>query len=217
MRIIGQRARVQVTRSWVGRVLGLFVCLNLCACAARFILHDGRINEAKKADAGGLLRVYVSHRTITVYDRDVLSGVVVRKQFDERELKDRLKVKLGRNTSGVVVEEDRKNGQPLLWVSFARSCQSKECAFGFVRTEDQRYRLMELPERDTYSKPRVYRSCTLKRQQMKLARVHAISDANQVYELQRKRKRKLKTVFLEFKRRKEKRIRRQDERLPGQD
>ena len=198
-------------------MLGLFVCLNLCACAARFILHDGRINEAKRNDAGGVLRVYVSHRTITVYDREVLSETVVRKQFDERELQEELKVRLGRNDSGVVVEEERKNGQPLLWVSFARSCQSKECAFGFVRTEDQRYRLMALPERETFGKPKVYRTCTIKRQKMELARVHAISDANQVYELKRKRKRKLKTVFLEFKRRKIKRKDTEGQNLPGQD
>lgn len=197
-------------------VFGLLACLNLCACAARQILSDRRLAEADAGGAGNVLRVYVSHRTITVYDRGVVDEKFVRKQIDERKLKDRVKVKLGRNDSGIVVDEELKNGQRLLWISFDRRC-GRECAFGFVHTEDGRYRLVELPEREGYNKPYVYRSIKIKRHKMRHGRLRSLSDANEVYELQRRRKRANRTVFLEFKLREQDRTRVRGEDVPGYD
>ena len=198
-------------------VFGLLACLNLCACAARHILSDRRLAEAEAGGAGDVLRVYVSHRTITVYDRGVIDEKTVRKQIDERKLKDRLKVKLGRNDSGVLVEEELKNGERLLWIGFDRRCRQRACAFGFVHTEDGRYRLVQLPERDGYGKPYVYRSVKIKRHKMRPGRLRALSDANEVYELKRRRKRSNRTVFLEFKLREQDRVRTRGEDIPGVD
>jgi hypothetical protein len=217
MRIIAQRAGVQGTRLSIAAVVGVLMCMNLCACAARHILSNKRLAEAETNGAADVLRVYVSHRTVAVYDRGVLDTTVVRKQVDRRKVKDRLKVKLGRNDSGIVVDEGALNGHRLLWVSFSRRCQSQECAFGFVHTEDGRYRLVELPERDEFADPYAFRSCTIKRQKLRLERLYAISDANAVFKLKRKRKRRPKTVFLEYKLRDRERIRRKQEDLEGQD
>lgn len=198
-------------------MFGLLLCLNLCACAARHILSDRRLAEAEANGSSAMLRVYVSHRTITVYDRGIIDSTIVRKEIDRRNEKDRRKVKLGRNDSGVVVHTELLNGQRLLWVTFDARCEDKGCAFGFVQTEDGRYRLVHLPERDGYAMPYVFRSCTIKRQKMALERLASLSDANAVYKLKRKRKRKPKTVFLELKERNIKRTHRDSENVPGVD
>jgi hypothetical protein len=198
------------------RLFGLLVCLNLCACAARYVLSDSELNRAKKEESLTMLRVYVSNRMITVYGRDELNQTVIRREVNERRRARLDKRKLGRNKAGGIIEEDLRNGARNLWITWDARCGSKDCAYGFVQTEDGRYRLVELPEREEFSKPVVFRSCTIKRHKMHLEKLRSLSDLNGVYKLKRKRKRKRhKTVFLEYKKRRQVRKTRRTEREPG--
>ena len=176
------------------------VCSLLSGCTARYILGDSALRDAKARDKFQDLGVYVSHRTIPVYERDEFSQKRVDRTIEDNSRKGRLRVLLGRNLVGLIVDEDLRNGARRLWVAFDRSCRDAKCAFGFVQTEDGRYRLVDLPVRDDYEESSVYRSCVMKRQELKPGKLRALSDANAVYRLERKRKKRPKTVFLEVKR-----------------
>ncbi len=142
--------------------------------------------------------MYVSNRTIPVYERQELEARRIGREIEDRSEKNRLRRPINRHKSGVIVAEDLRNGAPQLWVSFSRTCREIECAYAFVQTEDGRYRLAELPTRWDGEETTVYRSCVIKRHQMKLGKLRALSDANAVYRLERKRKKRPKTVFLEY-------------------
>ncbi len=179
------------------------VCSLLSGCTARYVLSDAALRDAQARDKFQDLGVYVSHRTIPVYERDEFSQKRVDRTIEDNSRKGRLRRPIGRNAVGLIVSEDLRNGARRLWVTFSRTCREVECAYGFVQTEDGRYRLVDLPERQDYEKSSVYRSCVIKRHQLKLGKLRALSDANAVYRLERKPKRmkkRPKTVFLEVKR-----------------
>ena len=182
-------------------------------CARRFKLSDFDLAEAKDSDALDKLRVYPSNRTLSFYDEPGLTSVIVEKKIQERSRRDRRGQILGRNTSGLIVGDDRLNGQRLLWVTFTPQCASPECAYGFVQVEDTRYVLMHVPEREGFGKPRVFRSIKMKRHQMKKGQLRSLAEANKVYRL--KRKRRVPTVFLEIKRAKQDRTKEDRRREPG--
>lgn len=177
----------------------------LSGCTARYVLGDGALREASKRNALNDLGVYVSNRTIPVYERDEMSQTRVGREIEDRSRKGRLRRPIGRNATGLIVGEDLRNGARRLWISFSRTCRDNECAYGFVQTEDGRYRLVDLPEREDYEKVSVFRSCMIGRHEMKHGKLKALSDANPVYRLERKNKKRPKTVFLEVKRSRSKR------------
>lgn len=181
-------------------VVFFLVCSLVSGCTARYVLGDAALRDAKARDKFGELGVYVTHRTIPVYERDEFSQKRVDRTIEDNSRKGRLRRPIGRNAVGLIVDEDIRNGARRLWVTFSRSCREVKCAYGFVQTEDGRYRLVDLPEREDYEKSSVYRSCVMKRQELKVAKLRALSDANAVYRLDRKRKKRPKTVFLEVKR-----------------
>lgn len=180
--------------------------LCLSGCAARYILSDGELNKARQKDAVDRIRVYVSHRTIPVYERKEMEQTLIRREIQDRSQKERDRRPISRNLTGGIVGQDVLNGQPRLWVSFSRSCSSVECAYGFVRTEGGRYHLVNLPVRDEFDPPNVYRSCRIKRHKMEHGKLKALSDANAVYKLKRRRKKRPKTVFLEVKKSADRRV-----------
>jgi hypothetical protein len=174
----------------------------LCACAARYQLADVDIERAK-SDADGVERLYVlpSNRTILLYYRSEGDFAQIGREIDQRAERRKLTFVLGRNTEGVIVGEELSNGARQLFVCFDPECTGPEAAYGFVQTEDGRYRLNHVPERDSYNVPRVHRDCVLKKRRMKKDHMKSLSEANKVFLLKKKRRKKTKvrTVFLEVK------------------
>ncbi|MCA9652218.1 MAG: hypothetical protein KC501_20050 [Myxococcales bacterium] len=167
-------------------------------CAQRFKLADLDLQEAKDAGDLGALRVYPSNRTISIYDEPALRAVTIDREIRQSSRRKQHRQILRRGTAGAVIGEDRLNGQKLLYVTFDRSCAAPECAYRFVQVEDARYVLMGSPEREGYAPPKVHRSIRIKRHRMKLGHLHALTEANQVFRLERKRR--VPVVFLEIKR-----------------
>ncbi|MBK8236754.1 MAG: hypothetical protein IPK74_14480 [Deltaproteobacteria bacterium] len=175
--------------------LGLSLLVGSSACAARYQLRDADLREAREQDSLGRLRVYPSNRLVSVYDEDASRTVTVSSEIRQRTNRLKYERVLSTQIDGAIVEEAELNGVPLLWVTFDRGCLEAACAYGFVRTEDGRYRLLHVPEREGFQAPKVFRGCTLRRHRMSRGNLHALAEANQVYRYVRRRG--PKTVFLE--------------------
>jgi len=184
-----------------GSLTALFfaACTLLPGCTARYILGPSNLQSARDSGAFNQLGVYVSHRTIAVWERDEGASKRVGREIDDRSMEGRLRQPIGRNDAGLIVGEDLRNGAWRLWISFDPGCGTVECAYGFVQTEDGRFRLVDLPEREAYDTKTVYRSLLMDRHEMKQGKLRALSDANAVFRLERKNKKRPKTVFLEVK------------------
>lgn len=193
--------------------LGGLVALG-SGCARRFKLSDVNLQEAKASDSFGALRVFPSNRTISVYDEPALTAVTIDREIRQRSRRKRHRQILRRGTSGAIVGEDTLNGEKLLYVTFSRNCDSPGCAYGFVRVEDGRYLLVHSPEREGYAPPKVFRSIDrLKRHRMKKGFLRALTEANKVYKLERKRR--VPVVFLEIKRDDRDKVEERSERESG--
>lgn len=197
--------------------VALLGCLSLSGCAARYILGDNVLVEAKEKESLDNLRVYVSNRTITVYERKEFDKRVIRREIEDQSQKKELRRTLTRRKTGGYVGEDLLNGARRIWVSFDRRCRDPDCAYGFVQTEDGRYRLVTLPERADYDAPNAFRSCRIKRHRLELGNLRSLSDNNPVYKLKRKKKKRPKTIFLEVKKKKKKRTEGENQAEPGFD
>lgn len=198
---------------WARLAIPALALLLLPACARRFKLADVDLEEARESNALGDLRVFPSNRTITNYDEPAARTVTVDRTIRQRSRRERRPRILGRNTSGAIISEDLLNGQKLLWITFDRNCATPECAYGFVQVEDMRYLLVHVPEREGFAPPRSYRSLRLKRHKLKKGHLRSLSEANQVYRLERKRR--VPVVFLEVKRANQDRVRERRERESG--
>lgn len=158
------------------------------------------------------LFVYTHRRFIVKYER------VMEKSFAMGHKVDLTRERLSPisfikySSPGQIIAREESNGVPLLWVSFDE-CNVKECSYGFVRTEDNLYKLAFVPAlpfvppEEGYKLKAVYRRYERPKKIMKKAKVAALGEANEVYVL--KRKRRVKTVFLDVK----KRIREKEERI----
>lgn len=188
----------------------------LCACAARYQLRDAELDEARQQESLAQLRVYPSNRTISVYDEPIARTITVDREIRQRSTNDRRKRILTLDTPGAIIAEAELNGARLLWVTFDRSCVVPECAYGWVQTEDGRYRLVHVPEREGFAPPVVYRGWVGKRRKMTRGNLYQLAEANTVYRIKRKKKkRRVRTVFLEVKKDIRKRVRGQSETEPG--
>ena len=183
-------------------------------CAQRFKLSDAQLQEAREAESLGALRVYPSNRTLSVYDEPALTAVTIDREIRQSSRRKRHRQILRRGTSGAIIGEEVLNGQKLLYVTFSRTCSTPECAYGFVRVEDGRYVLVYSPEREGFKPPKVFRSIDrLKRHRMKKGFLRALTEANKVYKLERKRR--VPVVFLEIKKKKRDKIEERSERETG--
>jgi len=198
--------------------LALLAALGLSGCAQRRLLTNQVLDEARKQKSVEQLRAYVSNRTIASYDQRLLEERRMGREVVDRSERRRLRRTLGRQQRGKIIKVDKLNGQTLLWVSFERTCQSPDCAFGFVSTEDERYRLVQAPVRSGYEAPSMYRGVATKRQKMAKGKLKALSDANAVYKLNRKRKRKRHlSVILELKKQVDDHVDTRREKIRGYD
>ena len=194
-------------------VVALVCLLGLMpACTARYVLSDAELQQADESvDA---LRPLVSNRTIAVYDQPLGSRRVIGSRIHTTTRKRQHREIIRRSIQGRILEQDLANGSRRLWVSFGPGCVTRECAYGFVQTEDGRYRLETYPELETFEKRRVYRSYVGKRRKMDKEKLRSLSDANAVYRLKRRRGRH-RTVFLELRKRDRKQIDKDKKKPPG--
>lgn len=104
---------------------------------------------------------------------------------------------LGRGTPGKVIAEDELGGMRRFWVSFSRTCEKPDCAYGFVQTEYDRWSLVYVPRLDGYKEPLSFRRNRLKRNRLRLARQRALNEANEVLAALR-RSGRAKTIDLQI-------------------
>ena len=176
------------------------VMLASTGCARRFKLPPEELARLdRKARNPEDLYAYPHRRFIVKYVLDTEKSFELGRQInvDTQKQLD-LKVVL-RTASGQIIARDESNGVPRLWVSFSASCNDQTCAYGFVRTEDNLYKLAFVPDRPGYKLEAVYRRAERPRQKMKKGKVSALGEANEVYLI--KRKRRVKTIHLDIKKR----------------
>ena len=145
--------------------------LLISGCASRYILSEREIEDARRRSAVPELGVYVSHRTVPVYERSEMHAKRIGREIDERSRRGRLRRPIGKNDMGLIVDEDLRNGARRLWVSFSLECRDRACSYGFVRGEDGRFHLVSLPERADYDVSKVFRSVVMGRHEMTVAYV----------------------------------------------
>lgn len=168
-------------------------------CAKRTPLSPKELERVQTEAGVDPLRVYTERKLITLYDEaSVDEAFNVNKTITEESDKVVDKQVTTRNTAGLILKIDELNGKPLLFVTFDPACKDEKCAYRFVETEDQRYRLIALPEREGYNNARAYRSCVWKKRKLGTGKLASLAEANEVY-LVKKNNGKILTMTLEVK------------------
>jgi hypothetical protein len=188
MRALGDhRQRTASTRSgrWVVKTLGVLALsvglLTSTGCARRLVLSPQEFEFIEKQkNAREDLRVYVSKKLVILYElEDEHKTYDVAGDVSTSATQNILRVIIGKNTQGKVLETENKNGAPLLWVTFNSKCRDKDCAFAFVQTDDGVFRLHSAPRRDRYKAPTAYFKSEKK--QMKLGKLKSLAEKNDVF------------------------------------
>jgi hypothetical protein len=170
-------------------------------CARRLKLTPQEYERIDvREQASDALRVYVSKKLIVIYDEDVDNQEYeVNKTITESSDVNRLKRITAKNTPGLIVDKDERNGAPVLWVSFTDNCKDKTCADGFAQTEDGMFRLIEVGPIDGYKAPRAH--YVNEKKQLKLGKLKSLAEKNDVLLWKNKRD-KLFTIDVVVKKRK---------------
>lgn len=137
-----------------------------------------RIEKRERATED--LRVYVSKKLVVLYElSDDAATYEVDRTINTSSEQNLLRVIIAKNTKGLIIDAEEKNGAPLLWVTFNSKCKDKDCAFGFVQTEDGVFRLHSVPEREGYKKPKAY--FKNEKKDMKLGKLKSLAEKNDVF------------------------------------
>ncbi len=170
------------------------------SCARRLILTPAEYERIEKREqATEDLRVYVSKKLIVVYEReDDAATYEVDKTIKTSSEQNLLRVIIAKNTKGLIIDAEDRNGAPLLWVTFNSRCKDKDCAFGFVQAEDGVFRLHSAPEREGYKPGKPHFKSEKK--QMKLGKLKSLAEKNDVFLWKNKRE-KIFTIDLIVKKR----------------
>ncbi|MGH1345490.1 MAG: hypothetical protein ACRBN8_28255 [Nannocystales bacterium] len=177
----------------------LAATLAQAGCAKRTPLSPKELAKVTTEAGIAPLRVYTERKMIALYNEaSVDESFNVDRKITEESDKVVDKQVTTRNTAGLILDIDELNGKPLLFVTFDASCKTRECAYQFVETEDGRYRLVELPDREGYDKPRTYRACVWKKRKLGKGKLASLAEANEVY-LVKKNNGKILTMTLEVK------------------
>jgi hypothetical protein len=170
-------------------------------CAKRLVLTPGQFERIDKQEqATEALRVYVSKRLIVVYEADERDAKFeVDRTINTSQDRNLLRVIISRSTMGQIIDTEDRNGAPLLWVTFSARCKDKDCAYGFVQTEDGVFRLTVVPEREGYLAPKVYFRSEPKKQ-MALGKLKSLAEKNSVFVFKKKNG-KVRTIDLIVKQR----------------
>ncbi|MFO7567172.1 MAG: hypothetical protein R6X02_31290 [Enhygromyxa sp.] len=206
MRALGDHRKRFVSTRRIGRALGVLALslglLTTTGCAKRLILTPAEFERIEKREqATEELRVYVSKKLIVLYElEDDAATYQVDRTINTSSEQNILKVIIAKNTRGMIIDSEERNGAPLLWVSFNSKCKVKDCAFGFVQTEDSVFRLHSVPEREGYKKPRIYFKRDKEKKRMALGKLKSLAEKNDVF-LWKNRRDKIFTVDLIVKKR----------------
>lgn len=169
-------------------------------CARRLTLTPSefeRIDTRERATEA--LRVYVSKKLIVIYElADDAATYSVDRTINTSSEQNILRVIIDKNTKGLIIDKEDKNGAPLLWVTFNSKCQDKHCAFGFVQTEDGVFRLHSVPEREGYKPGKPHFKSEKK--DLKLGKLKSLAEKNDVFLWKNKRD-KIFTIDLIVKKR----------------
>lgn len=196
-----------VNRQRIPRALSALVLsaglISSVGCAKRLQLSPAEFERIDKQEqATQDLRVYVSKKTVIVYEADDRNATYeVDRTINTSQDQQLLRVIIGRSTMGQIIDKEERNGAPLLWVTFSKRCAEKDCAYGFVMAEDGVFRLTEVPEREGYLAAKVYlKSDRNDKKLLKLNKLRSLAEKNDVYVLTKKNG-KTKTVDLIVKKR----------------
>ncbi len=181
----------QNLRSHVAALVALVTTIGLLAggCARRLDLLPEELSRIEARDGDlKLLRVFPKRKLISLYREESVaeSYEVKKRKITERGAYRPYKRIIARKTAGKVVERTEQNGMPVLWITFDNDCKDTACAYAFVLTEKDRYRLMQVPERDKYQTPVNYRRNLLKRNILKMTKLHSLAEANEVFAVTRR-------------------------------
>lgn len=195
--------------------LSLVASLALPACARRTDFTPGDLTRVQTEADVQPLRVYMSETVIARYPRsESQDRIAVRGAITESSRQDVKDVETTRNTMGLILSIDELNGQPLLWVTFDARCKTEECAYGFVQTEDERFRLVTVPELPGYQAPTLYRRRVSDKNELTKGKLASLAEANEVY-VYKKSNGDIATIELQVKKRTEDRSRTVRQRQRG--
>ena len=177
--------------------------ISVSGCAKRLQLTPAEFERIEKREqAVDALRVYVSKKLVIIYEEDDDSEEYkVNKNITESSEERRLKVIISKGTKGLIMDTDDKNGAPLLWVTFSDSCKDKDCAYGFVQTEDGVFRLAIIPKREGYKDPLPYYK--REKKPLKPGKLKSLAEKNDVF-LWKNKRGKIFTIDLIVKKRTDK-------------
>lgn len=187
----------------------------MSGCAKRVLLQPKELERVQTEAGVQPLRVYPNRKLLSLYPEEQIDeSFEVERNIRESSQRDQLKKIVTKNTGGLIIAIEELNGMPLLWVTFEPSCTKPECAYGFVQTEDGKYRLFQVPDREGFGDPNVYRSCVWKKRKLKAGKRKSLAEANEVM-LVKKNNGKILTIELTVKKVTDKRTRTRTERERG--
>lgn len=165
------------------------VSLTMGGCARRLDLTPKELSRIEERD-GDLktLRVFPNRKLISLYREEQVaqSYEVNKKKITERGAYRPFKRIIARKTAGKVVARTDLNGMPVLWIAYDNTCQDTTCAYGFVLTELDRYKLIQVPDRQGFQTPTNYRRFAWKRNTLKMTKQRSLAEANEVFAVTRK-------------------------------
>jgi hypothetical protein len=172
-------------------------------CANRQLLTTRVLADIQREDPElRKIRVFPTTTYIAVYTKALGDSVRVSGQqgtFSEDVRGRRIETEVNRTLPGAIVGIDTVDEEPALWVSFDDECVARDCAFGFVRGDDGKFRLFHVPLLAGYSQPAVFRKRIAPRKAMEKTRVFSKSKSASVYFTMRGR---IASIALEVKKRK---------------
>lgn len=211
-RLAGQRRN----RVRLSTILGLAVGLvAVSGCRKRLPLTPDELERVQTEAGVQPLRVYTGKKLISIY-----AGENKNEQFNvERDIVEssrgeELEKVVTKNTAGLILKIEEQNGMPLLWVTFESACTTIDCAYGFVQTENGKFRLNKVPDRDGYGDPKIYRYAEWKKRRLKPGRMNSLAEANDVL-LVKKRNGKILTIVLTVKKVIDNKTRRRRDKASG--
>lgn len=141
--------------------------------------------EVRRSDPSlSKLRVYPSSDFIVVYGRALTNDLSVSGRagtVDTEYRAERVEIPVSRSRPGIIVDMDTHDNAARAWVSFASSCATKDCAFGFIQGVDGRFRLAQVPVQPGYSAPIVYRKRISPRKVMEPTTLYSKTKTTSIY------------------------------------
>lgn len=160
------------------------VLATIVGCARREYLSAPVLADVQRGDPElQLLRVYPSTKFVTFYAKELGrdTGVGTQGAVETGYRAQRVEVPFEKDLPGAILAVDTHEGQPLLWVTFDRQCRDRQCALGFLMSQDSRFRLVHVPPFQGFAAPEVYRTRVAERRLMRKSRIYSKAKGLPVY------------------------------------